>query len=453
VAENPYRRLPSVDKVLAHESIRSLAERSPVLATELARRALADAREAIAQGQTAPAVEAIAGQVADLAEVVSTPSLRRVINATGVILQTNLGRAPVSEAAAQAMAAAATGYSNLEFDLDEGARGSRNVHLSGLIAAVTGAEAGLAVNNNAAAVLLVLSGLAAGREVIISRGQAVEIGGGFRIPDVMRQSGTALVEVGTTNRTYMGDYQAAVGPDTAALLRVHASNFRVTGFVHQATVEDMARVAREHGLLLIDDAGSGCLLDVTRFGLAPEPAVQESIAAGADLCLFSGDKLLGGPQAGIIAGRGDLIGRLERHPLARALRADKVTMAGLQATLLHYIRGEALDAVPVWRMILMPLEAITARAHSWANSTGAGEVLAGESMIGGGSLPGETLPTMLLELKGDGGRLVGVARRLRAAAVPVVARVRDGALLLDPRTVDPADDGAVVQALKLALAG
>ncbi|MEO6196685.1 MAG: L-seryl-tRNA(Sec) selenium transferase, partial [Dehalococcoidia bacterium] len=435
MTQNPYRNLPSVDRILSHDLVKALSEGSGDLVTGLARRALDEARRAISEGREAAGEDELAEEVAGLARAALQPSLRPVINATGVILQTNLGRAPLSGAARQAMDMVSRGYSNLEFDLESGERGSRYSHLRELIRQVTGAESGIAVNNNAAALMLVLSTLTAGREVVVSRGQAVEIGGGFRIPDVMRQSGAFLVEVGTTNRTYLGDYEAAVGPETAAVMRVHASNFKVVGFTHQPSLADMVKVAQEHGLLMIDDLGSGCLLDVKQFGLAAEPTVQDSVEARVDLCLFSGDKLLGGPQAGIIAGRADLIERIERNPLARALRPDKGTIAGLHATLLHYVRGEALEQIPVWRMISMPIEAIEVRANTWAQAIGEpAQVIDGRSMIGGGSLPEESLPTKLLALPGEGGWLNDAAHRLRVGEPAVVARIDDGRLLLDPRT-------------------
>lgn len=453
MTDNPYRSLPSVERLLSHALVQPLRDASPDLAAGLARRALDEARSEIASSSAVPVEDEIAERVVRLAAGILEPSLREVINATGVILQTNLGRAPLSDSARLAMDQVTRGYSNLEFDLEDGRRGSRHAHLGRLVAEVTGAESGLVVNNNAGAVLLALAALAGGREVIVSRGQAVEIGGGFRIPDVMRQSGALLVEVGTTNRTYMRDYEAAITPGTAAVLRVHASNFKVVGFTHQATLAEMARVAREHAIPLIDDLGSGCLLDVTQFGLAPEPTVQEAIAAGADLCLFSGDKLLGGPQAGIVAGKADLVDRLAHHPLARALRPDKATIAGLAATLLHYVRGEATSAIPVWRMISMPLAAIETRASAWVEAVGhPATTTPGHSIIGGGSLPEESLPTMLLAIPGDGGWLDRAARALRMGRPAIVARVDDGHLLLDPRTVDPRDDLALIERLVKVIA-
>ena len=317
---------------------------------------------------------------------------------------------------------------------------------------LTGAEGAIAVNNNASALLLTLSALAQGREVIISRGQAVEIGGGFRIPDVMLQSGARLVEVGTTNRTYLRDYESAITPETVAIMRVHASNFRVIGFTTSPSIHELGSLAQKRGLLLLDDLGSGCLLDTTQFGLAPEPTVGESIAAGADLVLFSGDKLLGGPQAGIIVGREELIAQLRRHPLARAVRMDKASIAALTATLHHYLRGEALTKVPVWRMIATPVRDIERRARRWARAVGAAaRVVDGRSMIGGGSLPEESLPSKLVAVSGDGAYVAALARRLRTADPPVVARIEHDALLLDPRTVRPDEDRALVGAVKAAL--
>jgi L-seryl-tRNA(Ser) seleniumtransferase len=442
--DNPYRNLPSVDSLLAHERVRPLAAAAGDALTPLVRQAIEIARAAIASGRDAPSEDEIVGHVLGLADAVFRPSLRRVINATGVIVHTNLGRAPLSTAAIEAMTTVARGYSNLEFDLDAGQRGSRHTHLEAVLRQLTGAEAAIVVNNNAAALLLTLSALASGREVIISRGQAVEIGGGFRIPDVMRQSGATLVEVGTTNRTYTRDYENAVTSETAAVMRVHSSNFRITGFTEQPQLRDLARVAHEHGALLLDDIGSGCLVDVTQFGLVPEPTVQESLAAGADVCLFSGDKLLGGPQAGIVVGREELIDRLRRHPLARAVRTDKATIAALHATLLHYLRGETLSAIPVWRMIAAPLAEITRRARRIAKAIPTANVIDGRSMIGGGSLPEESLPTKLVAIPDANGDL---AKRLRTSDPAIVGRVENGMLLLDPRTVMPAEDKELIAAL------
>ena len=491
-SRNPYRALPSVDRLLAEERMRALAaEYAGDTVVALVREELSAARRAVGRGEPAPALEMLVEAVDRRARSALAPSLRPAINATGVIIHTNLGRAPLSEDAIAAMADVARGYSNLEFDLKEGERGSRSAHLEAQLCRLTSAEAAFAVNNNAAAVLLTLSALATHREVIISRGQLVEIGGGFRIPDVMAESGAFLMETGTTNRTYLRDYESAITEDTAALMRVHASNFKVIGFTASVSIEEMVQLAHERGLLLIDDLGSGCLLDTTQFGLAAEPAPQESIAAGADIVLFSGDKLLGGPQAGIIAGRRELVERLRKHPLSRALRLDKASIAGLAATLDHYLRGEALREVPVWRMISMPVEDIARRARRWARAAGNGaQVIDGRSMVGGGSLPEESLPTRLvaigggearglaeafqprLQVKTNGaetGKLTAeagkprlramerlrsaeeIAGRLRSYTTPVITRIERDTVLLDPHTVHPREDRTVIEALKMAL--
>lgn len=453
---NQYRRLPSVDRVLADEALqRAASEVGSAAATEAVRAELAERRAALRNGGADVSLASIAGAASERAYASLRASLRPVINATGVIIHTNLGRAPLSDAAITAMSAVGRGYSNLEFELEAGERGSRYDHVEALLCRVTGAEAAIAVNNNAAALLLVLSALAHEQEVVISRGQLVEIGGGFRIPDVMAQSGARLVEVGTTNRTYVRDYEDAIGEETVALMRVHSSNFRVVGFVESAPLREQAALAHQRGLLLLDDLGSGCLLDTRRYGLDVEPTPQESLRDGADLVMFSGDKLLGGPQAGIVVGKKELIAKLRRHPLARALRMDKASIAGLNATLLHYAKGEAEREVPVWRMIATPLSEITARARRWARLIGEGAlVVDGRSMIGGGSLPEESLPTKLVAIPvASGAALDALAKRLRLGETPVVARIVDGRLLLDPRTVERRDDAALVRAVKAALAG
>ncbi len=418
----------------------------------MAREALDAARAAIAAGDGAPAFDAIVRDITRRIELQVRSPLRPLINATGVIIHTNLGRAPLALEAIEAMATVSGGYSNLEYDIDSGARGSRHTILEPLLCRITGAEAAMAVNNNASAVLLALAAVAAGKEVVVSRGQLVEIGGGFRIPDVMRQSRAKLVEVGTTNRTRIADFEAAITPKTAAIMRVHPSNFKISGFTETPSIEDLARVARDRGVLLIDDVGSGCLLDVSAYGLAPEPTPQASIASGADLVMFSGDKLFGGPQGGLIVGRVAVVDRLKRHPLARAVRMDKASIAGLAATLRIYLEGGAVDRIPVWRMIATPLDALAARAAAIAAAIGdAASVIDGRSMIGGGSLPEESLPTRLVALASSRGRnSTMLAARLRERSV--IARVEDGRVLLDPRTIDPADDERVAQACAEALA-
>jgi L-seryl-tRNA(Ser) seleniumtransferase len=445
--ENPYRSLPSVDRVLSEPALAALEGVPRELLAEFVREAIARARQLAGEGRPPPDAAALAAAVARTAAALQQGTLTPAINATGVIIHTNLGRAPLSRATRAAMEAVSRGYSNLEFDLDSGERGSRFSHLDGLLQRVTGAQAGIAVNNNASAALLALTALAAGREVIISRSQAVEIGGGFRIPDVMRQSGARLVEVGTTNRTYLRDFAEAIGPDTAAILRVHSSNFRIIGFTAFPDLTELAALAHDRGVLLLDDVGSGCLLPVEPYGLAHEPTVQESVAGGADVTFFSGDKLLGGPQAGVVVGRRELVQRLRGHPLARAVRMDKASIAGLAATLLHYLRGEALAEIPVWRMIATPLGSLEERASAWAEALGPGATTApGRSVVGGGSLPEETLPTVLLALRPRSPS--EAAARLRRHQPPVVSRIERDRLLLDPRTVAPDEDSALVEAVR-----
>lgn len=451
--DNPYRSLPSVDSILSHERVRTLAADGAPALTGIVRQAIEVARAAVAEGKPPPSEDQIVESVLGLARLAFSPSLRPVINATGVIIHTNLGRAPLSDDATDAMVAVSRGYSNLEFDLESGERGSRYVHLEAALKQLTSAEAAIAVNNNASALLLALSALARDHEVIISRGQAVEIGGGFRIPDVMEQSGARLREVGTTNRTYLRDYARAINDETVALMRVHASNFRVVGFTNAPTIAELGRLAKERDILLLDDIGSGALIDTQQFGLAPEPTVQESLGVGANLVLFSGDKLLGGPQAGVVVGREDLIARMRAHPLARAVRMDKATIAGLTATLHHYLRGEALDKVPVWRMISMPLAETQRRARRIARAIGEhAAVIDGRSIIGGGSLPEEGLPSKLIAIEGDGAYLTRLAHRLRTGDPPVVARIERDTLLLDPRTVRKDELTPLSRAVSEALA-
>jgi L-seryl-tRNA(Ser) seleniumtransferase len=451
---SPFRQLPSVDRLLGDERVRGLAQTyAPQVVVDLARAVLDEARAAIAAGHSAPEFDETVFTLVERLASLTAPSLRRVVNATGVIIHTNLGRAPLSTEAVAAMAAVSGGYSDLEFDLPDGGRSNRHVHVEPLLCELTGAEAAMAVNNNAAALLLALSALASGREVIISRGQLIEIGGGFRIPEIMAESGARLVEVGTTNRTYLADYENALSDKTAALLRVHTSNFRMVGFTESPPLADLIRLAHDRNVLLLDDPGSGCLLDTTRFGLGKEPTLQESLAAGADLVFSSGDKLLGGPQAGIVVGRRHLIETLKRHPIARASRLDKGAIAALATTLGHYVKNEALEKVPVWRMIAMPVAQTEARAGEWAMAIGEGaRVIEGRSMVGGGSLPEESLPTKLLAISGGRSHVTSLARRLRLGEPPVIARVERDALLLDPRTVEPADDVTLVAALRAALA-
>ncbi len=458
-ADNPtasLRDLPSVDRVLAEPALATaLARFRRDLVVDAVRDGLARAREAAGGGGSVPSSDTVARAVAsgleDRASAWPTP----VINATGVILHTNLGRAPLSEASLRAAAAGAEGYADLEMELEGGRRGSRHAAVAGLLRQLTGAEAAIAVNNNAGAMLLGLAAVASGREVVVSRGEASEIGGGFRIPDVLVQSGARLVEVGTVNRTYAHDYERAITPETGALLVVHRSNFQVVGFTHEAELAEVAAVGRTHGVPLLHDLGSGALLDTAAYGLTHETTPQESLAAGASLVFFSGDKLLGGPQAGIVVGDSALVDRLATHPLARALRADKLTLAALHATLLHYVRGEAAEALPVWRMIGVTVEELAARAGALASLIGKlAAVQPGTSALGGGSLPGDELETRLVVLDAEGvpGGAEELSRRLRTGDPPIVARIEDGRVLLDPRTVPSGRDADLAVAVSRALA-
>lgn len=445
------RKLPSVDKLLASEELLALAGAyGHDWVLNNTRSALAAIRQDLLTGGTAPSEQDVIARITNLTRLQSVPSLQVVINATGVILHTNLGRAPLSAETIAAMTRVGSSFSNLEYDLEAGQRGSRYIHAEDLLTRLTGAEAALLVNNNAAAVLLVLASLAREREVIIGRSQLVEIGGGFRIPEVLALSGARLVEVGTTNRTYLRDYQSAITPQTAAILRVHLSNFKLSGFVHQPSLAEMAGLAHERQLLLFDDLGSGTLLPTELLGLPHEPTIQESIAAGADLVTFSGDKLFGGPQAGIIIGCKELVGRLREFPLTRALRVDKTTIAGIQANLLHYARNEALTAIPVWQMMAATADGIAERAQELQarlGETAQGYLLTpGRSMIGGGALPEESLPTMLLVLPFKEAQKV--AAILRCGTPPVVARVEEDRVVLDLRTVLPGQEEALAMRLR-----
>jgi L-seryl-tRNA(Ser) seleniumtransferase len=468
------RRLPRTDQMIEAAERAGLVRRlghGPVV--EGIRGAIEELRQAVRAGGTLPAPEAVEAGILARLEEAALGSLRPVVNATGVVIHTNLGRAPLSFETLAAMRQAGERYTTLEYDLGTGVRGDRYGHAEGPLARLTGAEAALAVNNNAAAVMLALAALmeaapegapAAGDgrdsvscppEVIVSRGQLVEIGGGFRVPDVLRRSGAALVEVGTTNRTYLRDYEAAITPRTRILLAVHRSNFRLSGFVQDTPLEELVALGRRRGLWVVDDLGSGTLLPTRPFGLGDEPTVPERVRAGADLVCFSGDKLLGGPQAGLLVGRREAIARVKRHPLLRALRVDKVTLAGLGATLAHYERGEATTALPVWRAIAMGEAALRARAEGWRAALGpdgAGcEVVPGRSAVGGGSLPDVTLPTALLALPpGDPDARLA---RLRAGQPPVIGRIEQDRVVLDPRTVLPGEDDAVVAAVRGVVGG
>ncbi len=440
-----YRVIPAIEILRQRETVRAMEARH---GGDAVVRALRDGagqlRAQIGAGDGPPDGEAAARVIEALAAAAlaadARGSLRPVINATGVVIHTNLGRAPIADAAIERVAAIAKGYSNLEYDVAEGERGSRTVHAESLLTSLTGAEAAIVVNNNAAATVLILTGLAAGREVVISRGELVEIGGGFRVPDVMRQSGAVLREVGTTNRTRVNDYVAAVSTSTAMFLRVHPSNFRIEGFTERPSLEDLIAAARSMQVPVVEDIGSGCLVD----DLAGEPSVQASITAGVDLICFSGDKLLGGPQAGIIAGRKALVDRLRTHPLLRALRVDKITLAILEATLAEYAEGRATTTVPVQRMLHLSPEEIEVRTQALgaALATCGWRVamISGSSAVGGGSAPGVQLPTVLLSIAREGQSATTTEHWLRALDPPVVARIEHDRVVLDLRTVLPEQD-------------
>jgi L-seryl-tRNA(Ser) seleniumtransferase len=457
------RRIPSVDELVARPLLADWCRRAGRdLVVEATREALARLRAELAESVAPPAesasIETLERRIAgDVARCLA-PSLRPVINATGVVLHTNLGRAPLAPEALDRARDAAIHYSNLEYDLAAGARGKRDVHTARLVARLTGAEAAIVVNNNAAAVFLVLHTLARNAEVIVSRGELIEIGDGFRIPEIMAASGARLVEVGTTNRTRLADYEAALTADTRLLLRVHPSNFRVVGFTERPALEDLVALAGCHALPVYEDLGSGCLSDLTAARI-DEPVARASIDAGVPVVTFSGDKLLGGPQAGVIAGRKDLISRIRRNPLFRALRVDKLTIAALEATLSAYLRG-APDDVPVLRMIRMPSTEVRRRAEAFvARAGGSGmaaefEIREGSSVIGGGSTPGQALPTFLIAVSSRRHSAAALEARLRQPEgdrTPVVARIEDGRLVLDLRTVFPEQEEALAAALRAAL--
>ena len=445
------RTLPGVDKLLAHPGLQDLIEEFPrPLVVDEIRRILTEVRYSIRSSNGSSvnvSTESIVADVIKATRERAKPSPTRVINATGVILHTNLGRAPLSDDAARAAQLAALGYSDLEYDIKTGTRGSRHSHVQSLLKTVSGAESGIAVNNNAAAALLTLSTLAGdGGDVIVSRSEAVEIGGGFRVPDVMAQSGANLVDVGTTNRTYARDYEAAISPKTRAILKVHRSNFAITGFIHEDPLSDIVEIGNEHNIPIVHDLGSGCLIDTSQFGVDHEPTVQESVEAGAHLTLFSGDKLLGGPQAGIIVGQAELVNRVSLHPLARAVRIDKMTLAALNSTLRSYVRGNALEDLPILRMMSATIDELHQVAIDWSTEIES-EVVDGQTAIGGGSAPGQTLPTKRLKIAIDQSTET-LAAKLRTNETPIIGRIEDDRLFLDPRTVLPEERSEVTKALR-----
>ncbi len=460
------RQLPQVDDLLRHPELAPAVSPLPrLLAAAMVRRVLAAARQTI----TASPPEALPPQLDEAALLhhlrealldAAKPRLRRVVNATGVVIHTNLGRAPLGEACLEQLLEVASRYNTLEYDLARGARGSRQDHLEGVLQELTGAEGVLVVNNNAAAVLLALNTLAAGKEVVISRGQLVEIGGSFRLPEIMAASGAILREVGTTNKTYLKDFEKAITSETAVLLKVHPSNFRILGFTHEVTLAEMVDLGRRYGLKVVEDLGSGCLVDLSRYGLEHEPTVQETLKAGADLVLFSGDKLLGGPQAGLILGNRAVVEALRKNPLTRALRPDKMTLTALEATLRLYLEEpRALAEIPTLRMLTRPVAELNRQARALARRLRRRfgerlqvEVVKSEGRAGGGALPQAPLPSRALALTVAPLTPQALEARLRQAGTPVIGRVEHGLVVLDLRTMLPGDQEALMAALQEVLA-
>jgi L-seryl-tRNA(Ser) seleniumtransferase len=458
------RQIPSVDELLLQTGLAALAKRvDRNLVVEVARAVLSNLRARIAGEPNSPVIGIDAAAVEELitnqVERILARSLQPVINATGVILHTNLGRAPLPEAAVEEFRRTATQYSNLEYDLEAGARGKRDVHTSELLTRLTGAEAAVVVNNCAAAVLVTLAALARGGEAIVSRGELIEIGDGFRIPEIMEQSGAILREVGTTNRTRLADYENAIKENARVLLRVHPSNFKVTGFTDKPALEELVALSQRSGLPLVEDLGSGCLIDLSEHGIS-EPTVRQSIDAGVGLVTFSGDKLLGGPQAGIIAGKKELVARVRRHPLFRALRVDKLTIAALEATLGAYLRA-AWQEIPTMRMIRMTPQELKRRAENFIRELRPElpldeveiEVADGTSLAGGGSTPAQSLPSKVIRIASARYSANKLEQRLRRgpAGVSVIARVEDDRLVLDLRTVFPEQEPLLIKTLAAAL--
>jgi len=447
---NELRLLPSVDKLLKTSlGNAAIGDYGRPQTIEAIRVTLEEIRESYKSGEPLPEESAILEQAIEKIRRNLQYSLVEVINATGVIIHTNLGRAPLAKSASQAIVQLSHGYTNLEFDLTTGKRGSRTGHAESLLTQLTGAEAALVVNNNAAAVLLCLSALAKRRSVVISRTQLIEIGGGFRVPDVMKQSGAKLIEIGTTNRVHLQDYREALEKPAAMILHAHRSNFQLVGFTDEPTIAELSSVAKEYNVLLMDDQGSGALINTQQFGLTHEPTVQESLQAGSDIVCFSGDKLLGGPQAGIIVGKFELINIIKNHALARAVRADKTCLAALTATLLHFLKDSYIENIPIWQMIARTKEQTKDIATTWQNSLGGGDVVETFSTIGGGSIPGEKIPTFNLS--------IGVPKPdkflkiLRNQTPPIIARIEGNRVLFDPRTVLIDQEEAFLNGLRKAI--
>lgn len=446
-----YRSIPKVDVLLADEKVQMLIETySRETVMESIHLEMNRLRAYIAkcedEEEAKRQIEALTEKIERTVSAMHTPNMRMVMNGTGTILHTNLGRAPISPEHMKRVAAIATGYSNLEYNLEAGRRGERYSHFEELLCKITGAEAAMAVNNNAASVMLILSSLAKGGEVIVSRGELVEIGGKFRIPDVMEQSGASLVEVGTTNKTHYDDYEDAITEETKALLKVHTSNYRIVGFTDTVGIDELIPLAKEHDLPVVEDLGSGVLIDLERYGLTHEPTVQESIAKGADVVCFSGDKLLGGPQAGIIIGKKKYIDMMKKNQLTRALRIDKFTAATLELVLQEYLSEEqAVQHIPVLRMITEPLDEVARRARSLARTIRSTDlpakvdVVSCESQIGGGSLPMERIPSMAVAIHPKHESVAALEDQMRHLTVPMIPRTVNDTIMLDVRTVETED--------------
>jgi len=457
------RQLPKIDEVILLLEQKKIFERAPrEIVVNTCRSAVGELREAIlksrkgGKGFVPPSAEQVASLVARKVENLHRPSLRRVVNATGIVLHTNLGRAPLCEEALDRVIDVSRGYSNLEYDLAKGKRGLRYDHVSKILCDLTGAEDALVVNNNAAAVLLVLNTLAAGKEAVVSRGELIEIGGEFRIPDVMEKSGAVLREVGTTNRTHLSDYEKAIGEKTGLLLKVHTSNFLIMGFTEEVQLPELVALGRNRGIPVMSDLGSGCLIDTERFGLKKEPTVQETLKTGVDVVTFSGDKLLGGPQAGIILGQREALEQIKKNPLNRALRIDKMTLAALEATMRLYLReGEALTGIRGLRVLTEPLEEVEQRAKKLLRLLKKTKIEGltlslkkGSSMAGGGALPTQEIPTVLLSLRSSKLSANAVEERLRGFDTPIIARIAEEDVLFDLRTIAPEELDIIRHALE-----
>jgi len=449
------RKLPSVERVLERSELQSETDKfSRVLVTQAAQEVIMAIREQLLQGDACPSADEIVEKIKQYLAHQWLVLLQPVVNGTGVILHTNLGRALLSQEALAAVVSCSQNYCNLEYDLSLGERGIRAQGVEKLLYILTGAESALVVNNNAGAVFLIITALAKGREVIISRGELVQIGGGFRIPEILEQSGAYLREVGTTNRTYLEDYEAAINENTGLLLKVHQSNFRMSGFTHFASISELKGLGKRYNLPVVEDLGSGTLLPTEQFGLEHEPMVQEAIAEGIDVVCFSGDKLLGGAQGGVILGKRQYLDKICRHPLLRVLRIDKMTTIALQVTLLHYLRKEAIEKVPVWQMINYPIHEIASRAKEISKRlTDLGVVSStydGFSTVGGGSLPDQTLPTKLIAIQPPYA-VEDFAKRLRLSSPPLLGRIEDNRFVIDPRTIMPSLDGTVIKIIQNTL--